>query len=397
VVIALPEDMLRETTLANNPGPWTQVETHPGLSQMAQLQKMLWAAERPLAILGGSRWSAAAVAGVRRFAERFELPVACSFRRQMLFDHEHQSYAGDVGVAINPKLAARVREADVVLLTGGRLSELPSQSYSLMDSPEPQQTLVHVHPGAEELGRVYRPTLAINASPTAFAAALEGIEPPATIRWSAGTRRAHNDYLEWSTPVRHPGGVQVAEIVGWLSHRLPPDAIVTAGAGNYTGWVHRFYRHRRYGTQLAPVSGSMGYGLPASIAAKLRHPDRLVVAFAGDGCFQMTSQEFATAVHYDVPLVLIVIDNSSYGTIRMHQERDFPDRVIGTDLVGPDFVAYAKSFGGYGEKVETTDGFGPAFERALESGKPALLHIVLDREASTASRTLSDIRGTGRH
>jgi acetolactate synthase-1/2/3 large subunit len=397
VVIALPEDMLRETTHTGNPGPWVQVETYPGLNQLAQLQKMLWAAKKPVAILGGSRWSEAAVAAVSRFAEQFDLPVACSFRRQMLFDHEHPSYVGDVGVAVNPKLANRIREADLLLLVGGRLSELPSQSYTLIDSPEPQQTLVHIHPGAEELGRVYRPTLAVNASPTTFAAALEGIQPPATIRWSTETRRAHADYLEWSTPVRHPGGVQLAEVVGWLSRRLPPDAIVTVGAGNYTGWVHRFYRHRRYGTQLAPVSGSMGYGLPAAIAAKLRHPDRLVVAFAGDGCFQMTSQEFATAVQHDAPFVLVLVDNSSYGTIRMHQERDFPGRVIGTELVGPDYVAYAKSFGGYGEKVETTEGFAPAFERALAAGKPALLHIVLDREASTASRTLSEIRGTGKH
>jgi len=396
VVIALPEDMLHETTLAQNPGPWVQVETHPGLNQMAQLQKMLWSAKRPIVVLGGSRWSAAATAAVERFAGRFDLPVVCSFRRQMLFDHEHQSYAGDVGVAVNPKLTTRVREADLLLLVGGRMSELPSQSYSLIDSPEPQQSLVHVHPGAEELGRVYRPTLAINASPTAFAAALEGIEPPTTVPWSAETRRARADYVEWSTPVAHPGGVQVAEIVGWLSQRLPPDAIVTAGAGNYTGWVHRFYRHRGYSTQLAPVSGSMGYGMPAAIAAKLRHPERPVVAFAGDGCFQMTSQEFATAVQYGVAFVLIVIDNASYGTIRMHQERDFPDRVIGTELVGPDFSALARSFGGYGEKVETTEGFAPAFERALASGKPALLHIFLDREASTASRTLSEIRGTGK-
>jgi acetolactate synthase I/II/III large subunit len=396
VVLALPEDMLRETTLAENPGPWVQVETYPGLNQMAQLQKILWSAKRPMAIVGGSRWTEAAVAGFRRFAERFDLPVVCSFRRQMLFDHEHPSYAGDVGIAINPKLAARVREADVLLLVGGRMSELPSQSYSLIDSPEPRQTLVHVHPGAEELGRVYRPALAINASPTAFAAALEGIQPPRSISWSDETRQAHAVYLDWSTPVQHPGKVQLAEVVGWLSARLPPDAIVTVGAGNYTGWVQRFYRHRRYGTQLAPISGSMGYGMPAAIAAKLRHPDRPVVAFAGDGCFQMTGQEFATAMHYGVAVVLVVVDNASYGTIRMHQERDFPNRVIGTELVGPDYVAYAKSFGGYGEKVETTEDFSPAFERAFASGKPSLLHIVLDGEASTASRTLSEIRGTGK-
>jgi acetolactate synthase-1/2/3 large subunit len=314
----------------------------------------------------------------------------------MLFDHEHPSYAGDVGIAVNPELAARVREADVLLLVGGRLSEMPSQSYSLVDSPEPRQTLVHVHPGAEELGRVYRPALAINASPTAFTAALEGIQPPADIPWRAETARAHANYLAWSTPVKNPGAVQYSEILGWLSQHLPPEAIVTAGAGNYTGWVHRFYRHRCYGSQLAPISGSMGYGMPAAIAAKLRHPDRPVVAFAGDGCFQMTCQEFATAVHYGAAFVLVVVDNASYGTIRMHQERDFPDRVIGTELVGPDFVAFAQSYGGYGEKVERTEDFAPAFERAQASSKPALIHIVLDREASTAARTLSEIRGTGK-
>lgn len=395
VVIALPEDMLRELTTVENAKPWVQVESHPGLTQMAQLQKMLWAAKRPLAILGGSRWSEAAVTGVRRFAERFELPIACSFRRQMLFDHDHPSYAGDVGIAINPKLAERIREADVLLLIGGRMSEIPSSSYTLIDIPEPKQALVHIHPGAEELGRVYRPTLAINASPTAFVAALEGMQPPGEIPWSADTAVAHADYLAWSTPVAHPGTVQLAEIMGWLNRRLPADSIIANGAGNYSGWIHRFIRHRRYNTQLAPTSGTMGYGMPGAIAAKLGHPDCIVVGFAGDGCFQMTSQEFATAAQYNVAIVLVVIDNASYGTIRMHQERDYPDRVIATGLVGPDFVAYAESFGGYGEKIETTEQFAPAFERALASGKPSLLHIALDPEASTASRTLSEIRGTG--
>lgn len=395
VVIACPEDMLRETTMAENARPWAQVETYPGIDQMGRLREILLSAKRPIAILGGSRWSEDAVDFMQRFAERFDLPVTCSFRRQMLFDHQHDNYAGDVGVAVNPKLATRIREADVLLLVGGRMSELPSQSYSLIDSPEPKQALIHIHPGAEELGRVYRPTLAINASPTAFAAALDDLEPSDTIPWSAETRAARADYLEWSAPVAHPGAVQLAEVVSWLSQRLPADAIITNGAGNYSGWVQRFFRHRCYNTQLAPASGTMGYGLPAAIAAKLRHPDRLVVSFAGDGCFQMTSQEFATAKQYDAAIVMIIIDNAGLGTIRMHQERDFPDRVIATDLVSPDFVGYAQACGGYGEEVATTDQFAPAFERAVASGKPSLLHIVLDKEASTASRTLSQIRGTG--
>jgi acetolactate synthase-1/2/3 large subunit len=396
VVIALPEDMLREETAAENPKPWVQVETHPGLTQMAQLQKMLWSAKHPLAILGGSRWSEAAVAGVRRFAERFELPVACSFRRQMLFDHDHPNYAGDVGIGISPKLATRIRDADVLLLIGGRMSEMPSSSYTLIDIPEPKQALVHVHPGAEELGRLYRPTLAINASPTAFVAALEAMQPPNVISWKDESPLAHADYLAWSKPLPHPGAVQLAEIMAWLNTRLPPDAMVANGAGNYSGWVHRFIRFHRYNTQLAPTSGSMGYGTPAAIAGKLRYPERIVVCFAGDGCFQLTSQEFATAVQYGAAIVLVVVDNSSYGTIRMHQERDFPDRVIATDLINPDFAALARAHGGHGERVEATEEFAPAFERALASGKPSILHLVVDPEASTVSRTLSEIRGTGR-
>lgn len=395
VVIALPEDMLRDATTAENSKPWVQVETHPGPSQMTQLQEMLWAAKRPIAILGGSRWNEASVAGLRRFAERFDLPVACSFRRQMLFDHEHANYAGDVGIGIDPQLAARIREADVLLLIGGRLSELPSSSYTLIDIPEPKQALVHVYPDPEELGRVYRPTLAINASPIDFVAALEGVQPPNTIPWSDDTRVARAGYLAWTEPVAHPGAVQLAVIIDWLNKRLPPESIIAIGAGNFSGWVNRFTRFRRYNTQVAPTSGSMGYGTPAAIAAKLRYPERTVVGFAGDGCFQMTSQELATAIQYDAAIILVVVDNARYGTIRMHQERDFPDRVIATDIFGPDFVDFARSFGAYGERVETTDQFAPAFERAVASGKPSLLHVILDPEASTASRTLSEIRGTG--
>jgi acetolactate synthase-1/2/3 large subunit len=321
VILSLPEDMLRDRVAAENPKPWAQVETHPGLTQMAELQKMLWRAERPFVIAGGSRWSEAAVAGLRRFAERFDLPVGCSFRRQSLFDHDHPNYAGDIGVGVNPALAKRVREADLLLLIGGRMSEMQSSGYTLIDIPEPKQALVHVHPGAEDLGRLYRPTLAINASPTAFVAALEGLQPPNAISWGAQTRAAREAYLVWSAPVENVGPVQLSRIVAWLRERLPDDAIITSGAGNYTVWVHRFFRHRRYNTQLAPTSGSMGYGLPAAVAAKLKFPERIVVCFAGDGCFQMTGQEFSTAVQYGANVIVIVVNNGIHGTIRMHQER----------------------------------------------------------------------------
>ena len=396
VVLALPEDVLRQTTSAANPPPWVPVETYPGLTQMAELQKMLWRAKRPFVIVGGSRWSEMAVAALQRFAERFALPVGCSWRRQSLFDHEHPNYAGDIGVGVNPALAKRVKEADLLLLIGGRMSEMPSSGYTLIDIPEPRQTLVHVHPGAEELGRLYRPTLAINASPTAFAAALEGLQPPNEIPWVGSAAAAHADYQAWSAPLANPGPVQLSRIVAWLSQRLPEDAIVASAAGNYSTWVHRFFRHRRYATQLAPTSGTMGYGLPAGLAAKLKYPQRMVVVFAGDGDLQMTMQEFITAVQAGANIVVVVVNNGIHGTIRMHQERAYPDRAIATDLKNPDFAAYARACGGHGEAVATTEDFAATFERCVAAGKPAIIDLAFDPEAITPSRTLSEIRGTGR-
>ncbi|POF34617.1 thiamine pyrophosphate-binding protein [Roseibium marinum] len=393
VVLALPEDMLVEKAEAAQPPAWQQVETHPGLTQMVDLQKRLWAAERPVAILGGSRWSQDAVAAFTRFAERFDLPVACSFRRQMLFDNLHGNYAGDVGIGINPKLLARIKASDLVLLVGGRLSEMPSQSYSLFDIPAPAQQLVHVHADAEELGRVYRPALAIHASPTAFCKAAEGLQPPNEIKGAGEAAKAHRDYLDWSgaRPVT-PGALQMAGVMDWLENNLGEDAVCTNGAGNYATWLHRFHRFRRFGTQAAPTSGSMGYGLPAAVAAKLAFPDREVVCFAGDGCLQMTLQEFGTACQEGANIIVLAIDNGMYGTIRMHQERNYPGRPSATRLVNPDFAALARSYGAFGETVEATDAFGPAYERARASGLPAILHLKLDPEALTPSASLSEIR-----
>ncbi|MES0809744.1 thiamine pyrophosphate-binding protein [Roseibium sp. SCPC15] len=393
VVLALPEDMLVEMATVSQPPSWQQVETHPGLAQMADLQKRLWAAERPIAILGGSRWSEEAVAAFTRFAERFDLPVACSFRRQMLFDNLHSNYAGDVGIGANPKLLARIKSSDLILLVGGRLSEMPSQSYSLLDIPTPAQELVHVHADAEELGRVYRPTLAIHCSPTAFCRAVEGLQPPNEIRSAGEAEKAHREYLEWSgARPEIPGSLQMAGVMEWLEANLPEDAVCTNGAGNYATWLHRFHRFRRYGTQAAPTSGSMGYGLPAAVAAKLTFPDREVVCFAGDGCLQMTMQEFGTACQDGANIIVLAIDNGMYGTIRMHQERTYPGRPSATKLVNPDFAALARSYGAYGETVETTEEFGPAFERARASGVPAILHLKLDPEAITPAASLSQIR-----
>ena len=393
VVLALPEDMLVEKADAPQPPAWTQVETHPGLTQMADLQKRLWAAERPIAILGGSRWSEEAVAGFTRFAERFDLPVACSFRRQMLFDNLHPNYAGDVGIGINPKLLARVKSSDLILLVGGRLSEMPSQSYSLLDIPSPTQQLVHVHPDAEELGRVYRPAQAIHASPTAFCKAAEGLQPPSELKGAGEAAKAHQDYLDWSgARPQVPGNLQMAGVMEWLEANLPEDAVCTNGAGNYATWLHRFHRFRRYATQAAPTSGSMGYGLPAAVSAKLAFPEREVVCFAGDGCLQMTMQEFGTACQDGANIIVLVIDNGMYGTIRMHQERTYPGRPSATKLVNPDFAALARSYGAFGETVETTDAFGPAYERARAAGTPAILHLKLDPEAITPAASLTQIR-----
>ncbi len=393
VVIALPEDMLLERLAVADAPTFEPVEIWPGASDMVRLQKLLAAADRPIMLLGGSRWSPSACAKVGRFAERFALPVATTFRRAHLIDPAHPSYAGDLGIGPNPKLLARVKEADLILLVGGRLGEMPSQGYTLLDIPAPRQTLVHVFPGIEELGRVYRPNLAINATPTAFAAALEGLEPPKELKWRKETPTAHADFLAWTdkpTPVRGP--VNLGEIIVGLREKLPPDAVICNGAGNFSIWVHRYARYRRYGTQLAPISGSMGYGVPAAIGMKRLAPERTVIAFAGDGDFLMTGQEFATAVQYDLPVIVIVVDNGMYGTIRMHQERHYPGRVVATGLKNPDFAAYARAFGGYGATVIRTADFFSAFEAAQNSGKPAVLHLKVDPEALTPTMSLSATR-----
>jgi len=393
VIIALPEDVLIERA-AVAAGPRVEaIETWPGQTQMAELQKRIWAAKKPIMILGGSGWSEKSVASVTRFAERFDMPIVTSFRRAMLFNGDHPNYAGELGIGPNPKLKARIEQSDLVILVGGRMAEMPSQSYTLFNIPKPQVDFVHVHADAEELGRVYHPTLGIHATPRAFAAALETLQPPNTIPWSADTKQAREDFLSWTDqPPRGPGALDMGQAMLWLRNYLPQDAIICNGAGNYAIWVGRFLRFRKFATQLAPNSGSMGFGLPAAVGAKRQFPDRMVVAFAGDGCFLMNGQEFATAVQYDLPIIAVIVDNGMYGTIRMHQEREYPGRVSATKLKNPDFAAYAKAFGGYGERVETTEEFGPAFERAVASGKPAILHCIVDPEAITPTTTLTKLR-----
>ena len=393
VVVSLPEDMLVQQASVSDCARVEAAQIAPGGIELAKLHELLAGAKKPIAILGGGGWDAHACKDFAHFAERYDLPVVASFRRTSLFDMEHANYAGELALGANPKLVARVKDADLVLLIGGRMAEVPSQSYTLFDIPVPKQAFVHVHADAQELGRVYHPTLAINSTPARFCAALARLEPPDDIAWRAQTAAARMDFLSFTNAAPAiPGDVQLNEIMLWLRKRLPEDCIVTNGAGNYAIWTARYLRIRQFGGLLAPVSGSMGYGLPAAVGAKRLHPDRMVVSFAGDGCFLMNGQEFATAVQYDLAIVVVVIDNAMYGTVRMHQEREYPGRVSATLLNSPDFAALARACGGHGESVLRTEEFAPAFERAVASGKPAIVHVKIDREAITPATTLGAIR-----
>ena len=345
-------------------------------------------------LLGGSTWTAQAIRDIAAFAEANRLTTASTFRRQDRIDNLHPCYAGDLAIGPSPKLEQRVREADLIIAVGSRLGEIVSSGYTLFDVPRPKQTLVHVYMGIEELGRVYQAELPINAGMPQFAAAAAALAPVDSSAWTASTEAAHNDYLEYSTPVSNPGTLQLAEIVASLRDQLPPETIVANGGGNYTGWVHRFWRYREFGTQLGPTSGSMGYGVPAGVAAALAHPERTVLSFSGYGCFLMNGQEIATAMHCGATPIFFVVNNGMYGTIRMHQERDYPGRVSGTALTNPDFAALARSYGLHGETCERTADFAPAFERARKSGRAALIELRLDPEAITTRTTLSKIRET---
>ncbi len=396
VVVSLPKDMLAERVAVSDARPAAPVETAPGAGEMARLKDLLAAAERPLLVLGGTRWTPEACAAVTRFAERFGVPVATSYRRAPLFDALHPNYAGDLGLAPNPRLVARVRAADLLVLCGGRFGEIPSQGYTLLDAAPPGRALVHVYPEASEFGRVFQPDLAIHATPARFAAALDGLRPGAAPDRGGLVGAAHADYLAWSeTPTPQPGGVNLGDVMVWLRAHLPPDAIICNGAGNYAAWIHRFFRFRSFATHIAPTSASMGYGIPAAVAMARLHPGRAVVSINGDGDFLMNGGDFATAVQYGLPIVALVADNGSYGTIRMHQEREYPGRVVATDLRNPDFAAYARAFGGFGATVERTGDFPAAFEAARASGLPAIVHLKIDPEAITPGLTLSQIRAQG--
>ena len=392
VVLALPEDMLVAQAPVVPLAAYRRVKPHPGPADLERMAQMLRDAHKPLLMLGGGDWSKAACEDVRAFAQAWGLPVTCTFRRQDLMDNRHANYAGEIGIVTSAELKQRAREADLIVAIGPRLGEMTTGGYTLFEVPRPRQRFVHVHPGSDELGRVYQAELMINAGVAEFCAAARRLAAPAAPAWAQWTAALRSEYLKTLEPVPSPGPINMSEIVAWLRGRLPEGSIIANGAGNFSGWPQRFYQYTGFRTQLAPTNGAMGYGVPAAIAAKLVHPEHTVVCFAGDGDFLMTGQELATAVQYAAPVIFLLLNNGMYGTIRMHQERDYPARVYGTALHNPDFAALAQAYGAHGERVERTQDFAPAFERAMHAGRPALLELTIDPEAITARASLTQIR-----
>jgi acetolactate synthase I/II/III large subunit len=392
VVLGLPEDMLAADCDAADAKPARIAESRPGAEDLAVLQEKLGKAVRPLMIIGGPSWSVTAQRAMEAFADRFDLPVAPAFRYQDYFDNRHRCYVGCAGIGLDAKLAAAIKDADVLIVLGARLGEMTTSGYTLIDIPDPNQFLVHIHPSPDELGSVYRPDLPVAATARTFCETLSRLEPPAKIAWSGRRAELRAAYEQSLKPIPLPGAVKMADVMRTVSELLPENGILTNGAGNFAAFVHRYFQYKSYRTCLAPTSGSMGYGLPAAIAAKLAHPTRAVVSVQGDGDFLMTGQELATAAQYALPIVTIIANNGMYGTIRAHQEREYPRRIVGTTLVNPDFAAYARSFGAEGYTIEATADFAPAFRAALASSKPSVIELKLDPEALSPRKTLTETR-----
>ena len=394
VVLALPEDMLSAMAECADLAPVAAMVAGVSQVQVAAVLAELQQAKRPLVVAGGAGWTPAAKADLARFAGSYGVPVAVPFRRLDHLDNGHPSYIGDLAVGMNPKLAARLKAADCLLVLGSRLGDIATGGYEILDPAGIAGRLIHVYADPDELGRVFRPDLGVAVPAPAMLAALAPTHAPQDLvaKWAGWTQAARADYEAWQLPQPTPGAVRLEQVVCWLQGQLPPDAVVTTGAGNYAGFVSRYLRFGPGQRFLGPTSGSMGYGFPAAIAAKLEHPGRVVVCFAGDGCFQMTLNEFSTAVQHGAAVVVVVCHNGRYGTIRMHQERNYPGRVSGTDLASPDFAALARAYGGHGERVETDAEFAPAFERALASGKPAVVELRLDPEMLSTGMTLTQMR-----
>ncbi len=391
VVLSLPEDILLDAAEAPTAARHTPIVPAPSAEDMKSLGALLERATHPFVIAGGPGWDTAAIADLRAAVERLDLPVCTSFRAKDRLDNTHPNYCGDLGIGADPSLVARVRQSDLLIAIGARLGEMTTDGYTRIAAPVPDRMLAHVHPDANELNRVYQAALPILSGAGPFVRALRAVEGVVP-KWKAWRSEARAAFEHWCKPVAAPGAVNPSEIYAWLSANLPPDAILANGAGNYAGWLHRFYLYRGYPTLLGPTSGAMGYGVPAAIAAKLIHPERTVVAAAGDGCFLMTGQELATAVQYNAAIIVLVFDNGMYGTIRMHQEHAYPGRISGTDLRNPDFAALAESYGALGLRVGTTSEFAGAFEEARKAARPALIHIKIDPEAISPTTTLAKLR-----
>ena len=391
VVLALPEDMQTERADTEDGQAYRSAQASPGSADMDKFRDMLTAAKNPLVLAGGGGWTAEACADLAAFAEANQLPVATAFRRQDLMDNRHPNFAGVVGLGINPKLKERLDDTDLLIVLGPQLGEIVSGGYTYFTFPKPKQTMIHISAGVDELGKVYQADLGMNAGMAEFCAAAKAMAP-VDVSWAGEAKAAHADYIAFSTPPDMPGDVNYSEIVGWLSDNLPEDAVITNGAGNYTVWVHRFFRYKQYGTQLAPQSGAMGYGVPSGVSAGVRHGNRVVVSFSGDGCFQMNGQEIGTAVQHGAKTIFVVINNGMYGTIRMHQETHYPKRKSGTDLVNPDFAALARAYGAHGETVTKTEDFEAAFERCKAVDGPSLIELVIEPDAVLPTSTLSGIQ-----
>ena len=394
VVLALPEDMLTAIATVADAGPFKTVQASPNPADMARLKALVGAAQKPMVILGGAGWTSTGIADLRAFIENFDLPAGCSFRFQDLYDNRLPNYVGDVGIGINPLLAQRVKDADVILAIGARLGEMTTSGYTLLTAPVPTQKLIHIHNDPNELGRVYQGELLIASGMNEFAAAAKALGKPAAPQCAAATKQARAEYDTWqgSAYKGMPGKVELREIVRIMEDTLPEDTIYTNGAGNFSGWLHRFHRYTGFRTQLAPTAGSMGYGVPAAVGAKTADRKRTVVSFNGDGCYMMNGQELATAVHHELNVIFVIVNNGIYGTIRMHQERDYPERVHGTSFTNPDFAALAKAYGAHGETVTETAQFAAALKRSVASGLPSVIEVVIDPNAITTQTTITALR-----
>ena len=394
VVVSLPEDMLTQLSDVADAPAYRIARAAPEPTAMAELRERLQSAQRPVMVLGGGGWTEQGSQAIGRFAKAFGLPVIAGFRRQDLLDNRHPCYSGEAGLGMNPRIAERMHQADLVVAVGARLGETSTNGYALLDVPRPQQTLVHVHADPNELGRVYQADLPVAADVNAFAHAAAALSSTTNLsdERQAWLLQARRDYEDSLVPEAMPGDVNLGEVVRQVGEILGPDVIVSNGAGNYTLWVQRFHTYTGIRTQLAPTSGTMGYGVPAVIAAKLVYPQRPAVCFAGDGCFLMNGQEIATAMQYGLDPIFVVVNNGMYGSIRMHQEKHYPGRVHGTDLHNPDFVALAQAYGLQAELVLKTEDFAPALERASKAGRAALIELRVPQDALSPKLTVSALR-----